>query len=138
MNNMAQIGVEKVVTLNNLKQYNESVREEINDSADNVREEMSKRIEETQETTLKRLNKIDSMLSEIDRSIEGYVDISDMYTKNVMNELDCIHKLLEVQHDVHENMQLYLKEMNRWYRYCFFGMMFFMLIILSIFGFYIF
>ena len=135
---MSQIGVEKVMTLNNLKQYNDSVREKIDESTDGVREDMNKRIEETQETTLKRLNKIDSMLSEIDHAIEGYADINSMYTKNVMNELECIHKLLGIQHDIYESMQLYLREMNRWYRYCFVGMMIFMLIILSIFGFYIF
>lgn len=141
---MEYTGVQKVVTLSNLKHYHDAIsgefvsNEKFDETVKTVQEDMNTFIEETQEKTLKRLNKIDDALSEIDHSIETYTDINDMYAKNAMNELECIHKLLEVQHDVNENIKLYLREMNKLYRFCFSGLMFFILIILSIFGFYIF
>lgn len=141
---MEHIGVQKVVTMGNLKHYHDAISREFvsrgkfDEMSKSVQEDMNTFIEETQEKTLKRLNKIDNALSKIDHSIESYTDISNMYTKNVMNELECIHTLLEVQHDINENIKLYLMKMNKLYRFCFFGLMFFILIILSIFGFYIF
>ena len=136
----------KYVSMDNLAYYHRGIQtnfvdnERFDTEIHDVRKEIGDDIKENQTQLVSHLNKIDSSLGKLNHSLNAHVDLQDTYTRDIMCELESVHNeiksidnLIQIQIDDYVNMVNRLKG-----GYLFAAIAYFILLMINIFGFFIF
>lgn len=130
----------KHVSMDNLAHYHQGLKHKFDTGFHTVRKEIGDDIKENQTQLVSHLDKIDSSLGKLNHSLNAHVNLQDTYTRDIMCELESVHnEIKSVDNLIQIQIDDYVNAVNRLKGgYLFAAIAYFILLIINIFGFFIF
>lgn len=130
----------KYVSMDNLAHYHQGLKHKFDTEIHDVRKEIGDDIKENQTQLVSHLDKIDSSLGKLNHSLNAHVDLQDTYIRDIICELESVHnEIKSVDNLIQIQIDDYVNAVNRLKGgYLFTAIAYFILLIINIFGFFIF